>query len=153
MAVEWNIDMPNLIAIASLILVVLIFISEQRQLKKQMMLQNFSDYTSRYQQILLNLPLSITDKDFDIDKLDKEEKEKVLKWMRVYFDLCAEEYLLHRKKLIDEEVWEDWLEGMIGTYNTPAFRNGWEIISQNKDIYEKFKPFAQKEIFNIEPKK
>ena len=111
-----------------------------------MMIQNFGDYTGRYQEIILNLPLDISSPDYDLGGLEPDEREKVMKWMRVYFDLCAEEYLLFRRGLIDREVWDDWLGGMKVTYKRPAFTEAWDEFSRNPDIYNKFKPFVKREI-------
>jgi hypothetical protein len=32
--------------------------------------------------------------------------------MRVYFDLCFEEWHLHERRLIREDVWRVWDQGM-----------------------------------------
>ncbi|MGA1820531.1 MAG: hypothetical protein ACMUHU_05935 [Thermoplasmatota archaeon] len=146
MEMDWTFDMPTLLALATLIFVVLVFIWEQGQVRKQMMIQNFSEYTRRYQEVILNLPLEISSPKYDIGSLKGDEREKVMKWMRVYFDICAEEYLLFKRGLIDREVWEDWLGGMKETYKRPAFKAAWKEFSKNPDIYNKFKPFVEKEI-------
>jgi len=142
MQVDWTIDMPTIMAILSLVFVVLIFAYEQRQTRKQLKIQNFSDYTSRYQDIIVNLPFDVMDEDFDIDSLEKDERERCLKWMKAYFDLCAEEYFLNRKAVIDRDIWLDWKEGMVYVFNRPAFLKGWKIVSRHRDIYSSFKPFV-----------
>lgn len=59
--------------------------------KKQLQLNFFADYTKRYQEIILNFPENINEKNFQIDNLDAEIKNKTLRYMRAYFDLCSEE--------------------------------------------------------------
>lgn len=61
---------------------------------KQMRLNFFSEYTKRYQDIILHLPLTIHSQDFDLKKLkdfEPDKYDKTLRYMKVYFDLCSEE--------------------------------------------------------------
>ena len=138
---DWTFDIPTLVALASIFIVLLVFLIEQYQMRKQMLVQNFSEYTKRYQEILLQLPLSIFDDNFDLVKVPDDEREKILKLMRAYFELCAEEYYLSRSRMIDHHIWEDWREGMEYTFNRPAFKEAWKEVSRHKDIYKEFRPF------------
>ena len=56
----------------------------------------FSEYTKRYQDIILNFPENIIDDNFKFDSLSKVERDKTMRYMRVYFDLCSEEYFLYK---------------------------------------------------------
>ncbi len=59
-------------------------------------------------EIILNFPESINEKDFDFDKLDIEERDKTLRYMRVYFDLCSEEYCyLWKSSFYDNKTWKE----------------------------------------------
>jgi len=109
-----------------------------RQFKKQLQLTFFADYTKRYQEILLNFPETINRKDFDFDKLDAEKKEKTLRYMRAYFDLCSEEYFLYKKGSIDKSTWKEWESGIKYTFSKTAFKNGWEIIALDTCYYSNF---------------
>ena len=66
-----------------------------RTFRRQLQLNFFADYTKRYQEIVLNFPESINKHDFDFDELH-DEKDKTLRYMRAYFDLCSEEYFLYQ---------------------------------------------------------
>ncbi|WP_296620956.1 hypothetical protein [Marivirga sp.] len=57
--------------------------------KEQLKLNFFTEYTRRYQEIILNFPENINDEDFDFDILKGDVKSKTLRYMRAYFDLCS----------------------------------------------------------------
>ena len=78
---------------------------------RQARLQNFTVYTERYQNIMLQLPVAIASGDFDLQRLSEEEKETTLRWLRAYFDLCSEEHYLKKRKLVEKEVWKLWEGG------------------------------------------
>lgn len=100
-------------------------------LNKQLKLSFFSEYTKRYQEIILGLPTDINDAEFDYDNLSIEERNHVLKYMRVYFDLCSEEYYLHRYKSLDKSVWRNWEEGIIHSMSRRAYKDAWMIINES----------------------
>lgn len=50
-----------------------------KNFKKQLQLNFFTDYTKRYQEILLNFPESINEHNFDFNKLDKDIRKKTLR--------------------------------------------------------------------------
>jgi len=65
--------------------------------------------------------------------------------MRVYFDLCSEEWRLNEEKgaVIDNDVWEDWKQGMQLLLSKPAFANSWEkILEANPQNYYE-EPFVE----------
>jgi len=110
-----NINMETLANIATVVVAIAIRTSID-QFKEQLQLTVFSDYTKRYQEIMLNFPESINEDDFDFDELDKNNettiKEKTLRYMRAYFDLCSEEYFLHSQGKIGENTWHEWKSGI-----------------------------------------
>jgi hypothetical protein len=101
---------------------------------KTLQLTFFAEYTKRYQEIILNLPENLDDESI-LD--DKEEKAK--RYLRVYFDLCGEEYFLHTK-IIDREVWGEWEQGMKATFNKKAVLKYWRSIE--KSSYSDFDKFV-----------
>ena len=113
-----------------------------RHFKKQLQLSFFADYTKRYQEITLNFPESINEPDFDFDKLEQELREKTLRYMRAYFDLCSEEYFLWKKKNIDKDTWEEWASGIEYAFSKKAFQDGWKLISLDTIYYEDFSKFV-----------
>ena len=87
------------------------FLMNRKQLgiyNKQLKQSFFAEYTRRYQEIILNFPENINDDGFDYDALESGTKDKVLRYMRVYFDLCSEEYHLHCDGSLEWDVWLTW---------------------------------------------
>jgi hypothetical protein len=72
-----------------------------RSLNQQTRMQNFAEYTRRYQQIVLHFPENINSKDFVLD--GRKDYNEVMCYMRAYYDLCFEEWYLHREILIELE--------------------------------------------------
>ena len=101
----------------------------------QLKLNFFADYTKRYQEIMLNFPDNIYDQDFDLKKLDKDAKNRTLKYMRAYFNLCSEEFHLSREDHIDASVWKIWEGGIRQTLTKKAFRDACTII-HNDTMYD-----------------
>ena len=114
--------------------------------RQQMKLNFFAEYTKRYQEIYLNLPYNINEPDFDFTKLNPEVKEKTIRYMRAYFDLCSEEYFLHLDGKIDEKVWEEWEEGIEYTFSKRAFQDSWHIVNLDGKFYKKFVKWINKEV-------
>jgi len=115
-----------------------------RNFRKQLQLTFFAEYTRRYQEIVLNFPVSINEKDFDFDKLDTKERDKTLRYMRVYFDLCSEEYYLWKSRHIDDKTWKEWESGIKYAFSKTSFRNGWEKITMDTKYYKDFSIFVSK---------
>jgi hypothetical protein len=105
----WNIESITMLGV---LITLLLFVFETRNKNKTQKLNLFAEYTKRYQKIMLHFPESLHHPNFDYDKLNAEQKDEILRYMRAYFDLCSEEYDLHQQKVIDKKVWENWKEGM-----------------------------------------
>jgi len=116
--------------------------------KKQLQLNFFADYTKIYQEITLNFPESINEEDFKIDSLEKEVKNKTLRYMRAYFDLCSEEYFLWKKGNIDNATWKEWESGIKFAFSKPAFRQAWEVLRLDTIYYGEFTEFVNNTISN-----
>lgn len=126
------------IPVAGLIVIIIYNIIQVKSLKKQLKINSFSDYTKRYQEILLNLPLNINSENFDIEKLDPKIKEKTLLYIKAYADLCSEEYYLWQEGYLDDKVWEEWESGIKFTFSKPAFKQAWKIIDPDSKFYTDF---------------
>lgn len=95
----------------------------------------FAEYTKRYQDIILHLP-------------DNEKNIQWIKYVRLYFDLCSEEYHLHEIGLINEKVWQLWVDGMRDDVKRQSFRNAWiHPLGQNYND-KGFVNFMNHEIIN-----
>ena len=66
--------------------------------------------------------------------------------MRVYFDLCSEEFHLNKKGYIDEDVWKMWESGIQYALSKRAFQDSWKVITQDTQFGSEFKEFVKKEI-------
>ncbi len=145
---EWinkeNIEMvATIAAVTGVIITVIALYTSINQFKKQLQLTFFSDYTKRYQEITLNFPESINQVDFDFDNLKPEIKDKTLRYMRAYFDLCSEEYFLYTKGSIDDDTWKEWKSGIEYAFSKTAFSNGWKIVNLDTRYYPEFVDFVK----------
>jgi len=113
-----------------------------QQQNEQIRHNYFSTYTQRYQEIILNFPVNINDADFSYETLHEKERDKALRYMRVYFDLCSEEFFLNKRGHIDEDVWKEWKQGMEFAFNKPAFKSAWEKFIRDTGYYTDFANFV-----------
>lgn len=112
-----------MLTVSTIVALVALFFSNRKLLKqlqqnsdlhkKQAQETFFSEYTKRYQDIILGMPV-------------EENHPKWLKYVQLYFDLCSEEFHLHKKGLIDEYVWTLWVEGMQVTMKQKSLRLAWQ---------------------------
>lgn len=111
-------------------------------LRKQLTIQNFSDYTKRYQEIILHFPEDVNERTFKLKARDNSEYIRTMRYMRAYFDLCYEEYYLRTRKLIDKELWSVWEGGMKVAFGKPAFQQAWAIIREDSEYGDTFESFV-----------
>jgi len=137
------------ITLATILVIVYWSYRQYYQMQEQIKIQNeqirislFSEYTKRYQEIILHFPENINEKTFSYDVLDEAVREETMRYMRVYFDLCSEEYFLMIHKYILPEVWQEWETGMTFAFAKPAFREAWQKISADSGFYQKFEKFV-----------
>ena len=131
-----------MIAFASALIAITALIYQINSFTKQLKLQNFTEYTRRYQEILLNLPENINSNNFELEKLDKEKKEKTLRYLRAYYDLCSEEFYLKNNKYLDSKVWKLWELGMKSAFRKKAFVDAWALIQKDTYYYTEFENFV-----------
>ncbi|CAI09567.1 hypothetical protein [Aromatoleum aromaticum] len=134
----------NLIATFAAVVAIGSLAYQSRSTRKQIKLQNFIEYTKRYQEIILHFPERINRSDFVLTELSAEEYERTMRYMRAYMDLCFEEHLLHEKGFIDDDLWSIWEGGMKTAFSKKAFQDAWAAIKQDTEYGEKFTAFADK---------
>ncbi len=137
----------NLITFLTAIVAIIGLIYQSMATRKQVKLQNFIEYTKRYQEIILNFPENINAQDFTFEDIDtnkerNKERNKTMRYMRAYLDLCFEEYTLHDKGFIDNDLWSIWKGGMETAFTKPAFKQAWEIIKKDTEYGVEFNHFA-----------
>lgn len=145
MSTSTSFDWGNAIALGAAIVSIIALIYQSRATRnqielqtKQLKLQNYMEYTKRYQEIILHFPESVNKKSFKLDRFDPEIRDKTMRYMRVYFDLCFEEYDLNNKEMIDEEIWDTWKSGMKFAFSKPAFIQAWDIIKLDTEYDQGF---------------
>ena len=135
----------NLITSGTAIVAIVGLILQSRSTRKQTKLQNFIEYTKRYQEIILNFPENVNENDFQISNLPEDTKNKTMRYMRAYFDLCFEEYTLYKKKYIDQGLWSIWQGGIKKALSKPAFQQAWEKIQTDSTFGDEFENFIKQE--------
>ena len=135
---DW-LNIPNIVLFITALTAVIALVIQYHAAAKQVRLQNFIEYTKRYQDIILNFPETINEPTFMIDSLSEDVKAKTMRYMRAYFDLCYEEFVLYQKKFIDDEFWEIWKGGMKAAFGKSAFRQAWQKIIA---VYQKGAEYA-----------
>ena len=132
-------ELANIIQLGILIVAVAAIICNQIIANRQNKLQMYAEYTKRYQDIFLKMPDEIIDGTAKVDAI-------TTKYMRLYFDLCSEEYHLRKDKAINDKVWELWLEGMQTECAPPLFKQSWDVL---KDYYgQDFQQYFERNVIN-----
>ncbi|PMH42600.1 hypothetical protein BCU69_09925, partial [Vibrio cyclitrophicus] len=114
-----------------------------KSFNKQQKLIVFMDYTKRYQDICLNFPENINDPYFSFDELTDCDKERTLRYMRAYFDLCSEEYHLYLQKHIAKATWKEWESGIQFALSKTAFKDAWSKLELDTIYYADFSSFVK----------
>lgn len=135
---DWIQSIGLFFALIGLIITILNNKKQIVALNDQLKLNFFSEYTKRYQDILLNLPLDIYHNDFSFSELPEDVRNITLKYMRAYFDLCSEELDLYNAKHIHERIWVNWKEGIEASFSKKAFIDAWDIIKLETIYYPAF---------------
>lgn len=104
----------------------------------------FAEYTRRYQDIVLNMPDCI----FDGLPIMYDKAER---YMRLYFDLCSEEFYLWKAGAIPSSVWMLWKEGMVMETRKDIYMMAWEKL---REYYNApFITFFETEVIELNRKK
>lgn len=135
-----DINFPEWITAFSTSIGIWFLYKQASKLNEQLTIQQFSDYTKRYQEITLNFPEDINSKDFKLSK-DRNDYDKTMRYLRAYLDLCYEEWYLNERGLIDGHIWDIWHGGMKTAFSKQAFIQAWNIIQKESDFGEKFHSF------------
>lgn len=86
-----------------------------------------AQYSKRYQDILLQLPLPVLRGQ---EHADHMQRDKIAGALHAYVDLCAEQEFMHRAGAIPEEVWTNWREGIIHNFTLAGIRKVWEEVGK-----------------------
>lgn len=114
-----------------------------KSFREQLTLVVFTDYTKRYQEIFLHLPVNVGADDFDYEALDENSRDEFCRYMRAYFDLCSEEYFLSLSGKIDALVWQEWESGIVASFRKPAFQLAWKNMKSQRQDHWEFAKFVE----------
>jgi hypothetical protein len=141
----------DLIALVSAIITLLgvgVAVLSLRDVKRQvvilnrlLVMQHFSDYTARYQGIVLRFPEDVNEPTFKLGP-ERGDYRETMRAMRAYFDLCFEEWTLHQRGLIDDWIWKIWGDGMKSAFAKAAFRQAWKMIRVDTAFGAEFEHFV-----------
>lgn len=105
---------------------------ELREMSNQRWISIYSEYTKRYSDIIKEFPENINEPSFSLDSLPSKKRAQTMRSMRLYFDLCYEEYSLYNTyKKIDEVIWKDWKEGIEAALSKKSFQEAWKVIEKD----------------------
>ena len=110
-----------------------------RKMNQQLTIQHFSDYTKRYQEVILRFPEDINVPTFVVK--GNPGYAALMRNMRAYFDLSFEEWYLHRRDLVDPHIWSVWRGGMQAAMSKPAFQQAWAIVKEDSSFGSDFEAF------------
>jgi len=115
-----SISIGDLVTFATAVIAGFALWSQIKGVNQQLFIQNYSEYTKRYQDIILQFPERINEVDYAL-LANKGEYEKTMRAMRQYFDLCFEEYFLNKHNKLDTIIWKPWQSGMLFAFSKTAF--------------------------------
>ena len=79
----------------------------------------------------------------DLDDETILEDKEVKRYLRVYIDLCSEQYFLYTEGYIKLKVWNEWKEGMQFSFQKKAIIKYWQ---EKESYYKEFKKFVDDEL-------
>jgi hypothetical protein len=109
---------------------------------QQLAQRNYAEYARRYQEIVLNLPQDIKAATFNLHA--HRDYEQIMRYLRVYVDLCYEEWYLNQQRLVDRKMWASWEAGMAAMFSRPAFQQAWRVIKQDSRYGNEFAAFLER---------
>lgn len=122
-------QISDIIAIFALIVSSVSLVVSWHTSNRHSRLSVFSEYTRRYQDIVLRL------------YSDPSNKEV---YHKLYFDLCSEEYYL--RKQLPHGIWNNWEQGMKRMMENEDIRASWEKQKYDYNMQEGFMKFFLEEI-------
>ena len=101
----------------------------------------YSEYTKRYQDFFMKIPDDVYE---GVASLDVN----TIRYMRIYFDLCSEEYHLMKAKEITEDVWALWVEGMQIALANDFYVEAWQRLKDEYNI--DFRTYFEENVVNTQ---
>lgn len=149
-----NTNLDTIIELCSVLVTIIGLVVAGIHFYRQNRLTFYAQYTERNMEIMKDMPSCVLyekDKELEDNETKKKENEDKYENFKVnvflYFDLCSEEYYLHKNKYIEEKVWNDWKDGMADFFNRLSVNKQLqEIVKEHKDAYPDFIDFLKYEL-------
>lgn len=141
-------NISDLIGTLALLVALMVLVYQTIKIEKQISVQNYSEYTRRYNNVISKLPFSVILDDFDFRKLKEPEFDLLIRTFLEYFDLCSEEFFLHEHRYVNKKIWKNWKEGIRAAMSRKAFKDAWKIVKEksyynNNSFIEMMNEFAK----------
>ena len=121
--------LSDILALGSVFLSFMAFTVSFVLLRYQLKADFFSEYTRRYQDIIRDMPEGLFMKESDL-----VVDAGVLKSIKMYLDLCSEEWYLHKAGQVKGVVWNSWWDGMrLQMQSHSAYLTAWERFKGDYD--------------------
>ena len=132
-SVQKPIDWRLIITIVGGVLSAIYFVQKQKLEETRLLKDLFTEFNERYSR--LNEKLNNICREKSSEQLKQQEEDVLFD----YYNLCAEEYLFHKKGYIPPEVWKSWTNGMKIFFGNQKICNLWKKDSDTGSYYG-FKP-------------
>ena len=76
--------------------------------------------------------------------MNSAKKNKTMRYLRTYLDLCFEKHALHKRRFIDDDLCFIWEGGMQTALAKPAFQQARSTIQKDTEYGDDFINFANK---------
>jgi len=104
--------------------------------------------TSRFERIMSEFPIEIRKGDVDAYEKHLESNRlrndpKLTATAIRYFNLCSEEFFLHREDVIPDGVWEKWSLSIRHMFRAKWLRDKWQEVQNEYSSYPEFRQFME----------
>lgn len=114
-----------------------------RVYRRQMNAQLFVEYTGRYEQIMGSFPRDNWQARLTMEDYLPDPSDELSLCVLKYLNLCSEEFYLHKKKYLADDVWNIWEAEINRTLATPLFVREWSKLRPEFESYPEFQIFVE----------
>ena len=103
------------------------------------------EFMKRFEGLEREFPELIDRSKWDAGKLaTPEQKERFLRFFKLYLNLCSEEYSLHENGRISRDIWRVWKSEIVSNLSTPAAKLAWTDLRSAFASHPTFSRFVDK---------
>jgi len=101
---------------------------EMRELRFQLRMNTYMEYTARYSEILARFPSKVLeDLDYSLEDCLREHPD-FRNLARRYFWLLQDEYFLQKRGLLPNDQWRAWEEEFFNMLKLKSLRQVWRVL-------------------------